>query len=840
MPFKEKITLNELYQKISSYNLIHNYKKLKKRELEILLQKLIKYKNNIQNDYHFFNFSNKIITLTEEQYKIVTSNVNEHQRIIACAGSGKTTTIVCRIKYLIDKGINPSSIMLTTFNVDAAKCMKDKIEEVFGFMPCIEVGTLDSIACKFYHKYFKQSYDISISEYGIHLLNYLKEGNNKLLGKFKYIFIDEFQDVNKIQYGCLKQFYYDDATICVIGDDAQNIYSFRGSNMKYLLNINHFIPNIKTYKLSNNYRSTKEIINLSNASILYNVEQIKKIMIPNVISNNILPKVQYFNNNNDQNNQIIQEIIQYKNKYFDNIAILSRNNSHLRYIEEHIESYNKINNNKIKYVSLINDMNNNVKPIIKPNHIILTSIHRAKGLEWNVVYIIGCSDDQFPAETDKITIEEERRLFYVACTRAKHILNIYFSGNDKNNNIKLTRFVQELPKELYNYVNYDKNKFNYNDDRGDKFKYGVMDTIKLLKDTDIDYLRKENIIPINTCAIIKIHDSHTINEYINQYYLHAEFGEYIDRFICRNIGILNNKSNGLEDYSTKIILCVHKFTTNELSLLMKYKSIMDNHYDEIINKCNYTYGFIKTLINEEYNINHFINLIYKIIKLCKKNKIEVYHLLNSVTSNVMYPKYYIDKLNKSFIKYNNCNYIKPDINKHIFKISTSNTILSGRRRFIYKNVFNEINEHNDHLLNDIQNKYIPSLNATNNEILCKKFIFSQKFKLCGEIDLIHITDNKIIDIKCSQSIGFQLEWLLQLLAYLAIIQYENNHYKYNITSLEIYNCLSGEIYNINVTNWNYSKEYLQYLYQIRIDLQNRNLHHNEDYYNEIYPIEYSN
>ena len=74
--------------------------------------------------------------------------------------------------------------------------------------------------------------------------------------------------------------------ITAISDDCQNIYSFRGSNIKYIINLDQHINNLTTYKLLNNYRSTPETIELANRSIKFNKEQIEKEMIPNNESRN--------------------------------------------------------------------------------------------------------------------------------------------------------------------------------------------------------------------------------------------------------------------------------------------------------------------------------------------------------------------------------------------------------------------------------------------------------------------------------------------------------------------------------------------------------------------------
>ena len=186
------------------------YEKIKKLKLEelkdICKEKNIKYHNkkkselinillnmNTSKDYNNFLINENKINLNSQQQKIVTANLNENMRIIACAGSGKTTTIICRLKYLIDLNIDPKKIMITTFNVDAAKSIENKIIDLFGYMPNITLGTIDSISKKFYYKYQieeKTSF-LGVSEYSNKLLNYLNssEGIN-ILKNYEYLFFD--------------------------------------------------------------------------------------------------------------------------------------------------------------------------------------------------------------------------------------------------------------------------------------------------------------------------------------------------------------------------------------------------------------------------------------------------------------------------------------------------------------------------------------------------------------------------------------------------------------------------------------------------------------------------
>jgi DNA helicase-2/ATP-dependent DNA helicase PcrA len=99
---------------------------------------------------------------------------------------------------------------------------------------------------------------------------------NKYQHRFKYILVDEYQDTNFSQYIIVKKLGAAFENVCVVGDDAQSIYAFRGANIQNILNFKNDYPDVKTYKLEQNYRSTKNIVQAANSVIKQNKEQIDK------------------------------------------------------------------------------------------------------------------------------------------------------------------------------------------------------------------------------------------------------------------------------------------------------------------------------------------------------------------------------------------------------------------------------------------------------------------------------------------------------------------------------------------------------------------------------------
>jgi len=88
--------------------------------------------------------------------------------------------------------------------------------------------------------------------------------------------VDEYQDTNHAQYMILKQLAANNENICVVGDDAQSIYAFRGANIQNILNFKRDYPDAMEFKLEQNYRSTKSIVKAANSVIVNNKDQIFK------------------------------------------------------------------------------------------------------------------------------------------------------------------------------------------------------------------------------------------------------------------------------------------------------------------------------------------------------------------------------------------------------------------------------------------------------------------------------------------------------------------------------------------------------------------------------------
>ena len=172
------------------------------------------------------------------------------------------------------------------------------------------------------------------------LLNNYPEVLAKYQEKFKYILVDEYQDTNNSQYLIVKSLSDKYQNICVVGDDAQSIYSFRGANINNIINFRNDYDEVEVFRLEQNYRSTKNIVNAANSVIDHNKNKIEKEVWTD---NDFGDRVEIIANDSDigEARGLCQKIISLNNTSFSNIAVLYRTNAQSRPIEDSLR-LNKI------------------------------------------------------------------------------------------------------------------------------------------------------------------------------------------------------------------------------------------------------------------------------------------------------------------------------------------------------------------------------------------------------------------------------------------------------------------------------------------------------------------
>lgn len=168
------------------------------------------------------------------------------------------------------------------------------------------------------------------------LLTRFPEVLAKYQDRFRYILVDEYQDTNHSQYLIVKALSDRFQNICVVGDDAQSIYSFRGANISNILNFQKDYDNVGMYRLEQNYRSTKNIVNAANSIIAKNTNQLEKVVWT---SNDEGPLIKVHRSPTDaEEGRFVAGSI-FENKMQSqlpngNFAVLYRTNSQSRAIED--------------------------------------------------------------------------------------------------------------------------------------------------------------------------------------------------------------------------------------------------------------------------------------------------------------------------------------------------------------------------------------------------------------------------------------------------------------------------------------------------------------------------
>lgn len=401
--------------------------------------------------------------LNDKQLEAVNSN-DRFIFLLAGAGSGKTRVIVERIKRLVNEGKNPNEILAITFTNKAASEMRERINNssinvntfhAFCYQELEKTGfnirVIDPKDTPFTQFELLQvsRYKNSLSsvkpplifyEYNAYLTNkkvydfddlmLMFLNSKEYFSKFKYVFIDEFQDTNPLQYQILNKLIKKDSSVFCVGDPDQSIYAFRGANSKI---INTFIKDFKAtlITLDQNYRSSKLIINAANFLIKKNKNRINK-KLEHVKQEDGIIEFYQFENYQAETKFIIEKLKELLSEgiLFKDIAIIYRN-------------HNRAVTFKKKYY-------NNYLYQIKPE-LNLLSCHESKGLEFKVVFIIGLENNLFPSifENKISELEEERRLMYVAMTRAMERLYITISENDQNLiKKKPSLFITELSPKI--------------------------------------------------------------------------------------------------------------------------------------------------------------------------------------------------------------------------------------------------------------------------------------------------------------------------------------------------------------------------------------------------------
>ena len=367
-----------------------------------------------------------------------------NQRILASAGSGKTTTLAARIAWLITHhGVKPESIVVMTFSRNAAHQMLQRIEGLVG-QTRVWAGTFHGLA-----RTLLTTYDATAlgALYFVDELigmgtRWLTQPKGRAwVGKLRYVIVDEFQDINAAQWTMVERMLHPGARLLVVGDDAQNIYTWRGSDVKFILQLDKQVSGLVDDQLRINYRSSESIISAANAVMKF-IPTLpwKKSMVGSGRLVGHRPDIRFFWKMSDETRWVVQTVREIRHQHPSlTLAILSRTNLDLFRCEEELLTQ------EIPY--RLRDCVREDGESQGSSSVDLVTLHASKGLEWDVVFLIHCNDEVFPSSKRKDDIICERRLFYVAVTRARKHLFLSYNRNERD----LSRFVREIPSRNLQY-----------------------------------------------------------------------------------------------------------------------------------------------------------------------------------------------------------------------------------------------------------------------------------------------------------------------------------------------------------------------------------------------------
>ncbi|MBC7448196.1 MAG: DUF3553 domain-containing protein [Hymenobacteraceae bacterium] len=165
---------------------------------------------------------------------------------------------------------------------------------------------------------------------------------NKYQHLFKYVMVDEYQDTNFSQYLITRKLAAKDRNICVVGDDAQSIYAFRGADITNILNFERDYPELQVFRLEQNYRSTQHIVKAANSVIKQNKQQLRKDVFSENEAGSLIEVIRA-NSDNEEGRLVAHSIFEERmNNHlsYEDFAILYRTNAQSRSMEEALRRQN--------------------------------------------------------------------------------------------------------------------------------------------------------------------------------------------------------------------------------------------------------------------------------------------------------------------------------------------------------------------------------------------------------------------------------------------------------------------------------------------------------------------
>ena len=670
------------------------------------------------------------------------------------------------------------------------------------------------------------------------------EESTDFKNKIKFIFFDEYQDVNPIQHYILSKFK-GFARIMVVGDDAQSIYAFRGSSVNYILNFpNEFTPN-KMYLLEKNYRSTNQIVTYFQDIISKNTNQYKKDVISVSPNNGIKPVIIAFNDNKQRNQWIINDILKNKENgiSLSKMVILARKNDSLDKIEIELVKQG------------ITVIKHNGLSILDKHHVkdflafIILLINNKSSIHWKRILSlhlnVNLAHDIIESSRNnglsiKETIKKLKDTQVSYSNSLKELDGVFdFLTNQKSNDVDKARYILSYLERIWSLKN------KYDNHLEEKIKDILLLISYLSQSTMKDFINElylNQSIEINldnTIYLTTIHGSKGLEwEYV--YLIDVDS----DTFPSAKYGYYLDEGDEIEEERRLFyvacsrakynLVITYNFNLNPSSLLTMspfIREINKDYYTGVnVDYTSYGMSGVISIDVNNYLKYYGFSKIYPILKNIKCER-KVLH------GGFEIPKY-LDKFKYSrlvignFIDFLIAKMMQINFSKQIKKFELN--IIYKLEKFPQKIRQNYIDELNDwrnllediffiatynikdegSIFNDLKNLLINNtIYSYYNEMSEKLYKFISESnpkeinshynvthaKIKGEIDIL--VDNKIFEIKTNQGEIATMTNIIQTLLY----GYLLNKKERIIDEIILYNPLTGEINLFDTKDFNFKK-----------------------------------
>lgn len=512
-----------------------------------------------------FVFSEGALTLNDEQARIVRQPPTQNLRILASAGSGKTTTLTARIAHLLTNcGAKPSEIILLTFTHNAAAVMCQRLEALVGAQQLL-CGTFHALSQQLLRQQNPTALTdlYHVDELPLKALDFFQTPEGKVWIKgIRWLFIDEYQDINETQYTFIKALHSQGSCITIVGDDAQNIYSWRGSCVDYILNFHTKFAEVADFQLSTNYRSTAAIVAVANSIMRYipTLDHKELMSAAPAAEQGDRPSVRYFARTSEERDWVCETAV----AAGGTTVILSKFNSVLYAYEAALLKLGV----RVRFVQ--GEESRQIEGI---RTIFLSTFHGSKGLEWDNVFIVRMNDEVFPQQKDEEGILQERRLFYVAVTRARRFLSLTYSRNPKS----LSRLIREIHRPLLQWrglPHYELSTLS-----SQITPSSVSDWIAALTGDDFRIIKRLDLLPAVFNQPLPVEKEE--QRYVSPYWwaeqgLSTEFFDFLRAFWHREVATLRPESGGQWDKEAHRLIWTIKIAAEDATFFEAHRSLFES------------------------------------------------------------------------------------------------------------------------------------------------------------------------------------------------------------------------------------------------------------------------